>query len=162
MAHSKETTDTITMRDYTPADKQSFVDLNVEWVEKYFKVEEADRKAWADPDGYVIKPGGRIFFAELNGELVGTCSLIAQGDGVYELAKMAVTEKAQGHGIGNLQLKHVIDEAIKMGAKRLVLETNSGLAPALHLYEKFGFKSLPQGPSGTYERGDVALYLDLA
>jgi DNA-binding MarR family transcriptional regulator/GNAT superfamily N-acetyltransferase len=149
------------MRDYTATDKQVFVELNVEWVEKYFKMEEADRKALADPENYIIKPGGRIFFAELDGEVIGTCSLIAQGNGVYELAKMAVTESAQGHGIGNIQLQHVVDEARAMGAKRLVLETNSGLAPALHLYEKFGFHPLPDGPSGTYERGDVALYLDL-
>lgn len=157
----REGNPSILMRDYTPDDQQTFVDLNVEWLEKHFELEDADRPALSDPTGYIVEPGGRIFMAEVEGKVVGTCSLISKGNAVYELAKMAVTETAQGQGVGMLQLRHVIEQALEMGAKRLVLETNSGLGPALHLYEKVGFLPLPEGPSGTYERGDVALFLDL-
>ena len=31
----------------------------------------------------------------------------------------------------------------KHGAEKVVIETNSALKPAVHIYEKYGFKSVP-------------------
>lgn len=41
------------------------------------------------------------------------------------------------------------------GAKRLFIISNSQLKPAIHIYEKYGFKELKLGDYG-YERGDIA------
>ena len=38
-----------------------FASLNYQWITEYY-VEEEDRKALDDPEGYAIKPGGNIFF----------------------------------------------------------------------------------------------------
>src|SRR2546427_1213884 len=47
------------------------------------------------------------------------------------------------------------------GARKVVLETNSRLAAALHVYRKLGFKAAPTRAGSTYARTDTALELEL-
>jgi ribosomal protein S18 acetylase RimI-like enzyme len=47
-----------------------------------------------------------------------------------------------------------------MGLKRLYLESNSVLKPAVSLYEKIGFKHI-KGASSPYARCDVQMELKL-
>lgn len=144
-----------------PDGHEHFARLNYEWLEKYFTVEEPDRAVLSDPKGYILDRGGRIFFAVYGGEVVGTCALIKIEEGVYELAKMAVTDRVQGRGLGSRLLAHALREARRMDAHRVTLETSSRLLPALRIYEKAGFKRSPEGPGSTYARADVAMHLDL-
>ena len=70
---------------------------------------------------------------------------------------MAVTPAWQGRGLGRKLLEHVIHQARQLKAKRLYLETNSRLVPAIRLYESLGFRHLPADrviPS-PYQRADV-------
>ena len=83
-----------------------------------------------DPEGTILALGGRILFAIRQGEVVGCCALIALSPGEFEVAKMAVTESAQGAGVGRRLLSAVISEARSSGATRLYLETNARLVPA--------------------------------
>jgi GNAT superfamily N-acetyltransferase len=76
---------------------------------------------------------------------------------------MAVTPAAQGSGAGRAILTAVIEEARRIGARRLFLETNRVMAPAIHLYESLGFRHIPADrvqPS-SYARSDVAMELFL-
>jgi GNAT superfamily N-acetyltransferase len=146
---------------YSPEYRTAFFELNREWIEKYFKMENPDLDALEDPEGYILNKGGHILMALLNGEPVGTCALIRRDDEYkYELAKMAVSPKAQGKGIGFLLGQATIEKAESLGADVLYLETNSSLAPALNLYHKLGFKKI-QGPQTPYDRCDTQMVLDL-
>jgi ribosomal protein S18 acetylase RimI-like enzyme len=69
---------------------------------------------------------------------------------------MAVSDKAQGLGIGNRLLTHCIAAAEKKNIKNLILYSNRILLPALHLYKKFGFKEVPL-EEGLYERADIKM-----
>ncbi len=85
------------------------------------------------------------------------------GDGVVELVKMAVSPAHQGHGTGRRLITAALDRARALGARRVALESNSGLASAVHLYEAFGFRHLDHdevAPS-PYVRADVHMVLDL-
>jgi hypothetical protein len=42
--------------------RPDFERLNREWIERWFVVEEEDRKVFADPAGRIVQPGGQIFF----------------------------------------------------------------------------------------------------
>ena len=81
---------------------------------------------------------------------------------VYELAKMAVSPNRQGEGLGQLLLQHCIEFARQRMGKRIILTTNDILKPALAVYHKLGFKDLPVNPDERYERGNLAMVLDLA
>jgi putative acetyltransferase len=74
---------------------------------------------------------------------------------------MAVTPACQGTGIGRKLLQTVIEAGRASGARRLYLETNHILKPAIRLYESMGFRHLSPDriiPS-PYARADV--YMEL-
>ena len=146
--------------DYAPKYRDAFKSLNVEWISKYWELEEPDFKALDDPEGYILNQSGVILIALDKGEPIGCCALIKQADGTFELAKMAVSPKAQGKGVGLLLGKSIVERAKLMGLKRLYLESNSVLKPAVSLYEKIGFKNI-KGASSPYARCDVQMELQL-
>ena len=154
--------DNVQIVDYTPAYQQAFHDLNEEWISQYFKMEEADYKALDHPQESVLDPGGYIAVALYEGEPVGVCALIVMNEPRYtlELAKMAVSPKAQGLGIGWLLGKAMIDKAREMGAEWLYLESNTRLVPAIKLYEKLGFVKVT-GRVTPYERSNIQMELKL-
>src|SRR4051812_28702804 len=117
----------MTIREFADGDAAAFRRLNEEWITRHFALEKKDVEALGDPEGTILAGGGRIFFAVQDGEIVGCCALMAIGDGEFEVAKMAVTQKAQGAGIGRRLLEAVIAEARAAGVGRLYLETNSTL-----------------------------------
>ena len=154
----------LTIREFTAGDGVAFRKLNEEWIVRHFALEPKDEISLADPQGTILDRGGRIFLALRGCQPVGCCALLAMAPGEFEVAKMAVTESSQGAGIGRRLLEKVIAEARASGARRLYLETNRKLAPAIRLYESLGFRHLPPErivPS-PYARADVhmELYLD--
>ncbi|WP_267420723.1 MULTISPECIES: GNAT family N-acetyltransferase [unclassified Curtobacterium] len=147
----------------TPADADAFRTLNEAWITRFFTLEDADRAILGDPAGRIIEPGGAVFVARLGDEVVGCVGIAPEGERVFELVKMAVSAEHQGHGTGRLLIRAAIDRALALGAQRITLETNSGLASAVHLYETSGFRHLTaeeRHPS-PYVRADVAMVLDL-
>ena len=147
---------------YNPKYQKSFKDLNIEWISTYFVVEPNDVKALDHAEEYIINKGGEIFSAILNDEVLGVCALI-KSDGKdydYELAKMAVSPKAQGKGIGLLLAESAIRWATDKGASKIYLESNTKLKPAIKLYEKLGFKEIT-GISSSYDRVDIQMMLTL-
>lgn len=130
--------------------------LNYEWLEKYFRVEEGDIASLSNPQKYIIDKGGHIYYAELNGEIVGTASLLKKSETVYELGKMAVNEKAQGQGIGTILLEHCLNVAKQKQITTLILYSNTKLQSAIHLYRKYGFEEV-ELESGLYERANIKM-----
>ena len=149
--------------DFTEEYGPAFKALNEEWIVKYFKIEEMDRISLNNPQTYILDKGGYIAVALMNGEAVGVCALIpsSRKDFDFELAKMGVSPKAQGRGIGKMLGIHIIEKARTLGCKKLYLESNRVLKPALQLYQKLGFKEIV-GASSPYERSDIQMEMDLS
>jgi GNAT superfamily N-acetyltransferase len=139
----------------------AFRRLNLDWIERLFKVEEPDLEVLDDPEGAIIAPGGMIFIA-LDGEaVVGTVAMIRGDAGRCELAKMAVAATHQRRGIGELLGNAGTAWARGQGFRRVFLETNSRLDNAIRLYERLGFRPAPWPHRSDYTRGDVYMELDL-
>ena len=139
--------------------KQAFEFLNRAWIEEYFVMEEEDLKTLQNPESYVLEKGGEVFFAILDGEVVGTAAMIQTDKGIYELAKMAVARQFQGLGIGKKLLKRCIDFSKEREAAEIFLITNDSLKPALSLYLSFGFVLNDQNDDNRYERGNTKMNL---
>jgi ribosomal protein S18 acetylase RimI-like enzyme len=133
-----------------------FRELNTAWLEKYFYVEAKDVEVLGDPEGSIIQKGGHIYFAQWGEAIVGTFALIPEGDGVYELGKMAVSEAYQGKSIGNKLMQHCLAQAAALGASKVILYSNTKLGPAIHLYRKYGFVEVPLGASD-YKRSNIKM-----
>ena len=141
--------------DWDPRYGDAFGRLNREWLDRYFRVEPVDEPVLDDPATHIIGHGGAVLYLVQDDTVLGTAALKHQGDGVFELTKMAVTAAAQGQGFGRRLLCAAIDRFHETGGRRLYLESNSRLATALALYESAGFRhEAPPEPSD-YERADV-------
>lgn len=148
--------------EFDAAYADQFKRLNLVWLERYFQVEPLDVAVLSDPEETIIKPGGMIFFALLDGAVVGTCALIRHTDGLFELSKMAVADNHQGHGIGTQLLRHVIAWARSQSIKKLFVETNTVLERAVRLYQRVGFRTTAYDRSDAhYDRTNLKLELDL-
>jgi DNA-binding MarR family transcriptional regulator/N-acetylglutamate synthase-like GNAT family acetyltransferase len=152
----------VRLLDYQPHYQPDFKRLNVRWIEQYFRVEEADLKALDHPDEYILQRGGHILLAEYQGQIIGTCALLKMDDSTYELAKMAVSPTVQGLGIGFRLGQAAIDKARNLGAKKLYLESNTKLMPAIQLYHKLGFQKTVAGQPSPYERCNIQMELTIA
>lgn len=140
---------------FRPELAADFTRINLEWIERLFTVEAADRKVLDHPEGAIIAKGGMIFFAIEDGIVLGTGAAIRIDADRYELAKMGVTPAAQGRGLGRLIGEAAIAFARERGARQIELLTNSSLAPAIVLYEKLGFEHRPMPANSDYVRSDV-------
>lgn len=129
---------------YQDSLKDDFKRLNYEWIEKYFTVEPSDKRMLTHPQKNIIDKGGQIYFAALGKKIVGTYALIRVRTHVYELSKMAVSEAKQKQGIGTTLLNHAITRARAFHAHKLILYSNTLLAPAINLYFKKGFRVVPK------------------
>ena len=146
--------------DFTDPDAADFKRLNCEWIEEHFRLDHQDLLALDHPRTYILKPGGSILMARYKDEVVGTCALIKIDGETYELAKMAVTKTARGKGIGRLLGQAVIARARELGAKRVVLDSNTILEPAINLYRQLGFNRASHRLS-PYTRCNIQMELRL-
>lgn len=142
---------------YLPA----FVELNREWIQKYFVLEPMDLAQLENPYDNILNQGGEIFFLLENETPVGTCAMVPHGAGSYELAKMAVAPSARGQGYGDIVMQAAIDWAKAKNAGTVTLLSNTVLEPAIALYHKHGFKTVHLGPHPDYERCNIEMVLKL-
>jgi len=146
--------------DFSEKYKADFSELNKQWILKHWQLEQADLNALDCPQEYILDKGGVIYLASYKNEIVGSCALLKMSEDVYELAKMAVSDKAKGKGIGILLGKKVLSAACDLNAKKVYLESNTRLEPAINLYKKLGFKQI-SGVSSPYERCNIQMELVL-
>ena len=91
-------------------------------------------------------PKGKIFIAQNSNQTVGTASIKKIRPNTAEIKRMYVNPEYQGNGIGNLLLENVIEEAKRMGAKEIFLDSPPPFKPAHQLYKKYGFEIFQEYP----------------
>lgn len=148
--------------EYEPQYETVFRALNKEWISTYFEMEGSDHKALDNPKKYILDKGGKIFVALYKGVPLGVCALIKMDNSEYnfEMAKMAVSPKAQGKNMGWLLGQSVLNSAKEMGASKIYLESNTILKPAINLYYKLGFQKISKRPT-PYKRANIQMELTL-
>ncbi len=135
--------------------RQAFIDFNTDWIVTNFgKLEPHDLETF-DKIDEELRNGAMIFFAIENDIPLACCmSMPMEGD-TWEICKLGSNKNMPHKGAGTLVFKAAMEWAQKHGAKRLFILSNSRLKPALHIYEKHGFKEIKLDDYG-YERGDIA------
>jgi ribosomal protein S18 acetylase RimI-like enzyme len=145
--------------DYEPAHQAYFEKFNREWIEKYFWMEPIDFEVLQHPEEHIIAPGGKILMALQDVTPTGTVALKFVDRGIYEFTKMAVDEKFRGKKIGESLALAAIEKARALGAHKIILYSNTTLAPAIALYKKLGFVEVEL--DGPYKRSNIKMELPL-
>jgi len=150
----------INIIEYNAVHQPYFEKFNRYWIEKYFVMEPVDEFVLTDPEEAILKQGGAILMAEYNGEIAGTVALRKVDAITYEFTKMAVDEKFHRRGIAERLSYASFYKAKKLGARKVILYSNTKNAAAIKLYEKIGFRHLQVEP-GIYKRANVKMAIDL-
>jgi N-acetylglutamate synthase-like GNAT family acetyltransferase len=145
---------------YQPEHQPWFEKLNRAWIEQFFWMEPIDFEVLQHPDVHILNKGGDILMASFNKEIAGAAALKYVEPGVYEFTKMAVDEKFRGKKIGRTLVEASIDRAKKLGAKKVILYSNTRLTTAIQLYRKVGFYEVPV--DAIYKRSDIKMELPLS
>jgi GNAT superfamily N-acetyltransferase len=151
----------LTVVTYREEFRPAFEQLNRDWIETYFVLEEADREVLGDPQGKILAPGGQVFFVLEDGEVRGTCAVLRHSRDEYEVAKMAVAPAARGRGFGDLLMEAAVAFAQEAGALRMAIVSNTVLEPAIRLYQKHGFVRVPLDMDERYRRANIRLEREL-
>lgn len=139
--------------------KKDFVELNLVWIKKYFKVESQDVKMLNDVEE-LLKKGAAVYFAVEQDKVIATCMVVPRDNYVWEICKLATDEHYTGRGAGSAVLKACMDYAQEHSAKKLMIVSNTILSAAMHLYAKVGFKEVPIN-NVEYERVNIQLELTI-
>tara|TARA_B100001059_G_scaffold110630_1_gene110768 strand:+ start:69 stop:533 length:465 start_codon:yes stop_codon:yes gene_type:complete len=152
----------ISFKNFKSEYSTKFYDLNIEWLEKYFCVEDYDKQVLSRPEKYIIKKGGIILFAEYNNDIVGTVALMPTNNKkTYELTKMAVNPNYRNIKVGQKLLVKIISIAKKMSLKRIILYSNNKLENAIHLYLKYNFIEITLEENCPYDRANIKMELSI-
>jgi len=137
-----------------------FISLNEEWISKYFQLEDVDTKLSENPH-VVIDDGGYVFSLVDGTKVIGVCALFSDGDGVYELARMAVSPEHQGKGYGSKLIEACLVKLNKILAKKVYVVSNTKLESAVFLYKKYGFTTKFEGVHPIYTRANIVMELNV-
>lgn len=139
-----------------------FKRLNIMWINSHWSLEPHDLEALCSPEDTILSKGGCILVALVDGAPMGVVALCRMEGGEYdfELAKLAVDPDARGTGLGETICRAAIERAKSLGAKKIFLESNTLLKPAINLYRKLGFTELKEYHPA-YERGDIQMELNV-
>ena len=81
-----------------------------------------------------------FLLAEEEGNIIGYLGMyVALDEG--EITNVAVAPSKRNAGIGDRLIKEILAQAKKKGVTQVVLEVRVSNAPAIHLYEKNGFRT---------------------
>ncbi len=137
-----------------------FYDLNIEWLNEFFLVEDYDKKILSNPQKYIINKGGSIFFAKTGEKIIGVVALMpTHKPDVYELTKMGVKKSSRNKGVGKLLIKKCIEQATENKLKKVIIYSNRKLENAIYLYKSFGFIEVELEKKSNYQRADIKLEL---
>ena len=139
-----------------------FYDLNIEWLNEFFLVEDYDKKILSNPQKHIINKGGSIFFAKKDKKIVGVVALMPTHElDVYELTKMGVEKDFRNQGVGRQLLKKGVERAKLNKLKKVIIYSNRKLENAIYLYKSFGFIEVELEKNSNYQRADIKLELRL-
>jgi DNA-binding MarR family transcriptional regulator/N-acetylglutamate synthase-like GNAT family acetyltransferase len=135
---------------FEPADLGSPVGQDV--VGRYFA--EIGRRFGFDPSGETEKdsklltpPTGVFVVAVSDGEPVAcgglhTIAPLADGRRAGELKRMWVHDDWRGAGLGSRLLRHLEDQARRLGHDVVRLDTNAVLTEAISMYQRAGYRAI--------------------
>lgn len=135
--------------------KDKFIEYNTDWiVDNFGFLEKEDKEAFENIE-QDIENGAMIYFAVEKDTVLATCMAKHMQDDTWELCKLASNKHQTHKGCGSAVFESAMQWAVEHGAARLFIVSNSKLKPALHIYEKFGFKEIKLDDY-EYVRGDIA------
>ncbi|MDC0713989.1 helix-turn-helix domain-containing GNAT family N-acetyltransferase [Stigmatella sp. ncwal1] len=145
---------TVHLREVGPGDP-----LAIEAVGRYFAELNARFPGGFDPgdaattDAASMGAGAGVFVVATSDGQPVACGGVQQiGDGIGEIKRMWVHPEWRGAGLGSRMLRHLEDEAARLGHTRICLDTHDTLTEAIAMYERAGYLPVERYNDNPYAR----------
>ena len=133
------------------------------------RMTKADEKEFLDKTLKGMAKGRRVSVAAFHRDLlVGHCDIMgreSKDERHTGLLGIIVMDGFRGLGLGQRMMTIAMNQAAKLGIWAIELEVFANNAPARHLYEKLGFKTVGTIPKKVYRKGRyydiVRMYIHL-
>jgi ribosomal protein S18 acetylase RimI-like enzyme len=103
--------------------------------------QDFDREVATLPGAYA-PPRGALLVARVGDELAGCVALRPLAGDACEMKRLFVRRTARGLGLGDRLARAIIDEARRLGYRRIRLDTLPTMGTAQSLYELLGFRDI--------------------
>lgn len=99
-------------------------------------------KELAELPGAYAPPDGCLLLAWQGDDAVGCVGLRPLDEGRCEMKRLYVRPGAQGTGLGRELVQSVVNEAQRLGYRRMLLDTLPSMERAIAMYRRFGFREI--------------------
>jgi GNAT superfamily N-acetyltransferase len=143
----------IKLRDTRPDELEEVSQLLVASYQQYQKSMSPERWDWYRNDMMDVRGrmmDSNLIVAEVENRIVGTVTLYSQGSnqgwpkGWASVRLLAVHPDYRGHGIGHALMEECIRRCRRLGIKTIGLHTTDFMEVARAMYERMGFKRVPE------------------
>ena len=111
--------------------------------------------------GEYAPPDGRLLLSFCGDEPSGCVALRKIGEDICEMKRLYLRPKFRGRGLGRYLTNSIIEEARKMGYRKMRLDTiQTNMQEAIALYKQLGFQEIPPYRHNPLE-GVMFMELDL-
>ncbi|MDR7385168.1 GNAT family N-acetyltransferase [Promicromonospora iranensis] len=104
--------------------------------------EELEREIAADPGTELVPPRGALVIARRDGAAAGMAGVRLLDDGRAELKRVFLRPEFRGTGGAAVLVQAAEEQARRLGATRMVLETRSDFVAARALYQRLGYSEI--------------------
>lgn len=141
--------------EYTPKYRDHFIQFNKDWIIDHFGfLESEDMETFQKIDEELAR-GAMIYFAVEDEIPLATCMAKPMDGHTWEICKLGSNKHKNHKGCGSAVFGAAVQWTMNHGAKKLFILSNKKLKPAIHIYEKYGFKEIKLD-NYEYARGDIA------
>ena len=146
-------TSNLKLRDARPDELEQISQLIVASYQQYEKSLPVENWNWYRNDMMDVRgrmADSKLIIAEINNQIVGTVTLYPQGsnhgwpEGWAGIRLLAVHPDSRGHGIGRALMEECIRRCRELGIKTIGLHTTELMKVARGMYERMGFKRIPE------------------
>ncbi len=109
-----------------------------DWLGVSLCFQSFEQELAALPGRYAL-PGGRLYLAMEDNKAAGCVALRPLDGGTAEMKRLYVRPEYRSRGLGEALTQRIIQDAVAIGYRRIVLDTLVTMQPAIRLYKKLGF-----------------------